>query len=51
LRGVGPTTDNPVKRENDSSDKNAHSSSVPANLGKVPKTKRQVNRHTIASLC
>ncbi|KAK1645118.1 hypothetical protein QYE76_062923 [Lolium multiflorum] len=49
LRGVGPTTDNPVKKENDSSDKNAHSSSVPANLGKVPKTKRQILSNEEAS--
>ncbi|KAM0906962.1 hypothetical protein ACQ4PT_016438 [Festuca glaucescens] len=49
LRGIGPTTDNPVKNENDSSDKNAHSSSVPANLGKVPKTKRQILSNEEAS--
>uniref|UniRef100_A0ACD5X9T6 Uncharacterized protein n=1 Tax=Avena sativa TaxID=4498 RepID=A0ACD5X9T6_AVESA len=41
LRGLGPTTDNPVKKENDVSDKNAHSSSLPANSGKVPKKRRQ----------
>ncbi|VAI36414.1 unnamed protein product [Triticum turgidum subsp. durum] len=40
LHSLGPTVDNPVKKEN--SDKSAHSSSLPANLGKVPKTKRQI---------
>jgi len=52
LRGLGPSTDNPVKKENDVSDKNAHSSSLPANSGKVPKKRRQVKKkHTLASLC
>lgn len=48
LHGLGPTIDNPVKKEN--SDKSAHSSSLPANLGKVPKTKRQVNKRHLSIL-
>lgn len=49
LRGLGPNSGNPVKKENDISDKHAHSSSLPANLGKAPKTRRQISSNAEAS--
>lgn len=44
LRGLGPGIDDPVKKEIDNGEKHAQNSSLPTNLGKVPQTRRQVNR-------
>ncbi|KAL6637260.1 hypothetical protein ACP70R_024832 [Stipagrostis hirtigluma subsp. patula] len=49
LRDLGPIIEDPVKKENDSSDSYSQNSNLPANSGKVPQTRRQISSNAEAS--
>jgi hypothetical protein len=45
LRGLGPIIVDPLKKDNDKSNKQTDNSSLLSSLGKVPQTRRQVNKY------
>ncbi|KAL6894636.1 hypothetical protein ACP4OV_008734 [Aristida adscensionis] len=49
LRDLGPIIEDPVKKEIDSCDSHSQNSSLPANSGKAPQTRRQISSNAEAS--
>ncbi|XP_062211861.1 E3 ubiquitin protein ligase DRIP2-like [Phragmites australis] len=49
LHGLGPILEGPVKKEIDNGDSHSQSSSLPANSGKAPQTRRQISSNVEAS--